>query len=1117
MASTVAMVAVKASILQPQTPNRAQAQSQPQFRRFLWDPTVSSFDQFSHRLRLLFALPETTRMGISSDGGSLSTDGHLALLLFNASTTKTPTIRIQVAVLPNVQESDTKDQTHEETPSEGGSDDFDIVSDASSVKATLEDDSSSDCEGIESSVLLTNHKAKDASPETDPVFDDATSNVDSVEVVCEHMDLPSSTDNGESDKAFSDSASEAAVSDLLDPVMDSLVDSVSRSMLLQADPVFLDAQEYPVQDLSLVHAIHAQAEQADIPDISTESGADISISEIGSEVQHVSDDISGPSSDSQVQDLLEQVDNSPAADLAEESHEIYSPMIAYCEAEPAVDQKSPEITPPPVTFREAALSLSEEEVEFLSQSNVASASSTIPSSHAEGESDVSATAFCDELRPLLDQLLSRIEARKDLIPELLQRLPETLAGYNFGLTIENPDGTVRASTALNSTADVSSSEPSSSSSGTSASLSSPSHEELMAQHNLAHSQAHRDALMQHCYMPYSSGPSHFEAPWFQSWPHASPPPRHGFPGFPPPPAHGCPPPPPPPHGCPPPPPPPHGCPPPPQPPHGCPPPPPPHQGFPQQPAHGCRPSYPTWPRPSPGYFPSQPGHGHGHLEHHHHHHSHHHKQHHMGHSRGKRHDHRHEQRQHDAERHCNATSTDASYQWAQVVCNGCQKANFSGPRYKCAHCADFDFCSDCVKDAARQHDSAHSFFKLTHANQIHSLIFCDGCKIRGIVGPRYKCQQCADYDLCGQCHSVAGKHHFEHHSFSTFSNTMSRHVPLALPRPLENAPESSSCGRRRAGRKEASSKNGKEAAGFVWRGVICDGCDADAFRGKRYRCDHEACSDYDLCETCFAKGTDVHEHDCFVELESFDQMHRHVSCDCCGRSSIVGARYKCMDCPDFDLCQGCMQMPGIKESHTPGHWFNRYDAGKKFARRVYLADAEEVDETKDVMVNSVTSDKGKEPAEPAVEDVFVLEEVKTAFKESRAFSGSSSSLSLSGSSSSTPPSYAKAAAKGAANESVSPTCMPGSFPLVMPAPERVALDEAAPPLLESGTASNDYAQQQVALFEMGFERCSLNFEMLTKNEGDLVKTTEDLIAMGNRGRVEYSDGYEYEENSWRFP
>lgn len=34
-------------------------------------------------------------------------------------------------------------------------------------------------------------------------------------------------------------------------------------------------------------------------------------------------------------------------------------------------------------------------------------------------------------------------------------------------------------------------------------------------------------------------------------------------------------------------------------------------------------------------------------------------------------------------------------------------------------------------------------------------------------------------------------------------------------------------------------------------------------------------------------------------------IHAHVTCDECGTSPIVGIRYKCVVCPDFDVCEKC--------------------------------------------------------------------------------------------------------------------------------------------------------------------------------------------------------------------
>jgi len=40
---------------------------------------------------------------------------------------------------------------------------------------------------------------------------------------------------------------------------------------------------------------------------------------------------------------------------------------------------------------------------------------------------------------------------------------------------------------------------------------------------------------------------------------------------------------------------------------------------------------------------------------------------------------------------------------------------------------------------------------------VHHGVTCDGCEMANITGPRYKCVQCDDYDLCGGC-EAAGRH-----------------------------------------------------------------------------------------------------------------------------------------------------------------------------------------------------------------------------------------------------------------------------------------------------------------------------------------------------------------------
>lgn len=120
------------------------------------------------------------------------------------------------------------------------------------------------------------------------------------------------------------------------------------------------------------------------------------------------------------------------------------------------------------------------------------------------------------------------------------------------------------------------------------------------------------------------------------------------------------------------------------------------------------------------------------------------------------------------------------------------------------------------------------------------------------------------------------------------------------------------------------------------KNVSCDNCTPDQFvpiKGLRYKC--LVCKDYDLCEKC---EYGFNEHEIITERHSFTHptikiqdsdsisidegvltqllsksevsnttaVHYNVSCDSCNDDKpIVGNRYKCDQCANFDLCQKC--------------------------------------------------------------------------------------------------------------------------------------------------------------------------------------------------------------------
>ncbi|KAI0505949.1 hypothetical protein F5B22DRAFT_626064 [Xylaria bambusicola] len=127
-----------------------------------------------------------------------------------------------------------------------------------------------------------------------------------------------------------------------------------------------------------------------------------------------------------------------------------------------------------------------------------------------------------------------------------------------------------------------------------------------------------------------------------------------------------------------------------------------------------------------------------------------------------------------------------------AICDGCDKY-VRGIRHKCLDCPDWDYCSDCVKDANFIH-ADHRFVAIyepladrsfsTVSRATHFGISCDGplCKSREggckyIVGERYKCAVCHDTDFCANCEASPANTHNKTHPLIKFKTPV-RHVSV---------------------------------------------------------------------------------------------------------------------------------------------------------------------------------------------------------------------------------------------------------------------------------------------------------------------------------------------------
>lgn len=174
-----------------------------------------------------------------------------------------------------------------------------------------------------------------------------------------------------------------------------------------------------------------------------------------------------------------------------------------------------------------------------------------------------------------------------------------------------------------------------------------------------------------------------------------------------------------------------------------------------------------------------------------------------------------------------------------------------------------------------------------HAGATHRTARCDGCRST-IVGMRYQCLCCPDYDLCGQCYDIRLLKHG--------GPPMGAHVYALLPRVVASQnsarfnyhamlalADQASC----AHLLESSKVDaGCREESSVHEGVSCRMCSVPSIKGARYTClgcsipdakDSKLTHSFDLCQPCYTRWTQAVLAKCPLPALPAGPAEQHLS------------------------------------------------------------------------------------------------------------------------------------------------------------------------------------------------------------------------------------------------
>ncbi|CAE7077592.1 unnamed protein product [Rhizoctonia solani] len=273
---------------------------------------------------------------------------------------------------------------------------------------------------------------------------------------------------------------------------------------------------------------------------------------------------------------------------------------------------------------------------------------------------------------------------------------------------------------------------------------------------------------------------------------------------------------------------------------------------------------------------------------------------------------------------CKTKKAPASKRTPSYRCDSCQNI-IGSTRHKCMNCSDFDLCEACYASGfpVFDHSPVHRFMHIEHPVRVvtaPAMVVSDAISpLAGACvheGPRYKCENCDDADLCTDCLGNLERAIVQHAAW---------HVEQRSDKPVRFVPYTKD--------PKPQTPTTPSATPLPVHEAECDACD-NTIVGTRHKC--VVCHDFDLCDACYKAGAQPMSHKTEHEMLHLERPQRVVThlvgasrgpisravatsstpiaapaihnawCDACSER-IRGIRHKCLDCPDFDFCNACIE------------------------------------------------------------------------------------------------------------------------------------------------------------------------------------------------------------------